>query len=169
MRKQKSASELGFTRYDSARLKKAIEKVEDKRTYLRLKSVQMVAEGYQISEVAKIWDISLRIIYSWIKIYLKDHQPRSLFDKPRQGRPRQAQKITDDRILKELGRNHIPLGYMVTTWTVATLAHYLSKRYKCPITRHTLYRRMKAMGLEYKQPKYFYEEKDPHRAQKKGL
>lgn len=169
MRKQRSAKELGFDRYDKGRLQKVISQVKDKRTYIRLHAIQMVAEGKVISEVAQLWDLTPRVIYNWIKAYVKDHQPQSLFDKPRVGRPQVAVPITDARIVKELKRNPMHLGYFVNTWTVATLADRLNKRYGCSISARTLYRRMKAMGLQYKRPKYFYEEKAPNRPQKKGL
>ena len=168
MRKQKSAKELGFDCYDKSRLQKVIAQVQDKRTYIRLRAVQMVAEGELISNVAQLWDVTIRVVYNWIRTYVKDHRPQSLFDKPRAGRPRVAVQLTDNRIAKELKRNPMRLGYFVNTWTVATLATHLRKRYGCAITARTLYRRMKAMGLQCKRPKYFYEEKDPNRAQKKG-
>jgi transposase len=65
-------------------------------------------------------------------------------------------------------RNPLQLGYRTTTWTVELLADHLSHRYGCVINPHTLRRRMKAIGLKFKRPRYFYEEKDPHRIQKKG-
>ncbi|WP_121356177.1 helix-turn-helix domain-containing protein [Flavisolibacter nicotianae] len=168
MRKQKSATEFGFDRYVKGRLQKVIAQVKGKRTYIRLRAVQMVVEGQLISDVAQLWDITIRVLYNWIKTYLTNHQPQSLFDKPRAGRPRVAMQLTDNRIAKELKRSPMRLGYFVNTWTVATLADHLNKRYGCAITPRTLYRRMKAMGLECKRPKYFYEEKDPNRTQKKG-
>jgi transposase len=169
MRKQMSARELGFDRYDKSRLQKVIAQVQDKRTFIRLRAVQMVAEGKSISDVAQLWDVTTRVMYNWIKRYVKNHQPQSLFDAPRAGRPRVAARITDAKIVKELQGNPMHLGYFVNTWTVATLAHCLNKRYDCSISPRTLYRRMKAMGLQCKRPKYFYEEKDPNRTQKKGL
>ena len=164
-----SAKEFGFERYDRGRLQKVIDRVQDKKTYIRLRAVQMVAEGEFISDVAELWDTSTRVIYNWIKRYVKDHQPQSLFDKPKVGRPRVAARITNARISKELKGNPMHFGYFVNTWTVATLADHLNKRYDCSISPRTLYRRMKEMGLECKRPKYFYEEKDPNRTQKKGL
>ena len=168
MRKQRSALELGFDRYDVGRLQKLINQVNDKRTYIRVRSVQMVAEGKPISQVAAILNVTPQIIYRWIRIYLKVHQPQSLLDKPKKGRPRVAGQVTEKRILKELSGNPMRLGYFVNTWTVATLAQRLSSLY-CPISPRTLYRRMKAMDLQCKRPKYFYEEKDRNRTQKKGL
>lgn len=121
-----------------------------------------------ISEVGQLWEVTARVVYNWVKAYTKDHQPQSLFDKPRVGRPRVAVQITDSRIVQELKGNPMRLGYFVNTRTVAMLAHRLNKRYGCSITSRILYRRMKAMGLECKRPKYVYEEKAPNRTQKRS-
>jgi transposase len=168
MRQQRTPSELGFTRYDKARLHKAINKVNDKRTFLRLKAVLLIAQGMNISAVAKLLDKSFQSVYYWLAAYLKQHRVEALCDSSRSGRPLSAQHITDKRILRELRRNPLLLGYHTTVWTVALLAHHLSTRYKCDIRPFTLCRRMKAMGLRCKRPRYVYPEKDPHRAQKKG-
>ena len=168
MRKQKSPAALGFNRFDKMRLRKAMKEVSDKRTFLRLKAVLLCAEGMPVPLVAKLLDKSFQIVYRWIDLYLKHHSTQGLFDAPRSGRPLSAQRITDKRILKELKRNPLKLGYPTTVWTVELLARHLSGLYGCEIRSFTLYRRMKKMGLRSKRPRYLYSEKDPHRAQKKG-
>lgn len=168
MRKPRHPREVGFDRYDEARLAKAIKGVEDKRTFLRLKAVLLFVQGMSVEAVAKLFDKSIQAVYHWTRRYLKEHDPGALFDAPKSGRPLSAQSITDERILKELKRNPLKLGYRTTVWTVEILALHLSHRYACPIRPFTLYRRMKAMGLRSKRPRYVYSEKDPNRAQKKG-
>lgn len=168
MRQHKSPSALGFNRYDQRRLHKAMEKVSDKRTFLRLKAVLLVCQGMHINTIAKLLDKSFQIVYQWVASYLKHHRVDSLYDAPRSGRPLSAIGITDKRIVQELKRNPLLLGYNTTVWTVAILATHLSARYACNIRPFTLYRRMKAMGLRCKRPRYVYSEKDPNRAQKKG-
>jgi hypothetical protein len=79
-----------------------------------------------------------------------------------------APRITAAHILQHLRGNPLQLGYRTTVWSVKLLAAHLSRQYDCPISPYTLRRRMKAMGLRCKRPRYFYEEKAPHRAQKKG-
>jgi Winged helix-turn helix len=79
-----------------------------------------------------------------------------------------APQITAAHILQHLQCNPLQLGYRTTVWSVQLLAAHLSRQYGCPISSYTLRRRMKAMGLRCKRPRYFYEEKAPHRAQKKG-
>jgi transposase len=169
MRKQKSPEAFGFNRYDRGRLQRALSKAADTRLYLRLKAVFLVAAGMPISSVAKLFAKSKRIVYYWMATYLKQHQCAALNEGSRAGRPLSAPAITDKRILRELKRNPLKQGYHTTVWTVALLAKHLSVRYKCKIHPFTLYRRMKQIGLRCKRPRYVYEEKDPNRAQKKGL
>jgi transposase len=45
---------------------------------------------------------------------------------------------------------------------------HLQEVYGIEVSEMTLRRRMQTMGLRFKRPKYFYSEKDPNRAQKKG-
>lgn len=92
----------------------------------------------------------------------------SLYERARAGRPRVAKPVTPARVLRELQRNPLRLGYQTTIWTVALLATHLSQRYQCQVSPHTLRRRMREIGLRCKRPRYVYSEKDPHRAQKKG-
>src|SRR3954466_4702545 len=168
MRNSRNASELGFSHYDKVRLQKAMHTVRDKRTFLRLKAVWLFAGGMKIIQIARIADKSRQIIYHWINVYLTNHQPDALKDGHRAGRPASAPCITDKRILRELKRNPMKLGYASNVWTVALLAQHLSRLYHCDIHVDTLRRRMKQTGLRCKRPRYVYAEKDPNRAQKRG-
>ncbi len=168
MRIAKSPSELGFNRYDEHQLKRALKQAADKRTFQRVQAVLLVAQGRAVSEVAEIAGVSVQTVYNWINLYLDQHQVMALEDAPRSGRPLEAPRITPSRILHELRRNPLRLGYRTAVWTVALLTDHLNRLYQCAITPDTLRRRMKEIGLRSKRPRYFYEEKDPHRAQKKG-
>jgi transposase len=129
-RRAKSPSELGFNRYDVPRLKRALKSVDDKRTYQRIRAVLLVAQGRVITEVAEIVCVSLQTVYNWLSRYLGRHQIAALEEAPRSGRPLIAKQITKARILRELGRNPLRLGYSTTVWTVELLAHRLSDRYQ---------------------------------------
>ena len=168
MRIAKSAAEFGFDRYDERRLKKALRQAADKRIFQRVQAVLLVAQGRAMSEVTDIAGVNLRTVYNLVNGYLELHQVVSFTDATRSGRPAAAAAITSARILRELQREPLRLGYRTTVWTVKLLAQHLSQRYQCDIRPRTLRRRMKELGLRCKRPRYFYEEKDPHRAQKKG-
>jgi transposase len=168
MRKSLSPSELGFNLRDCQRLTLALAQTVEARDFRRILAILLIAYGRSFNEVAEITGLSLRSVYHLVDRYLESHQVESLQDRPRSGRPPDAPNLTEAQILRELRRSPLKLGYRTNVWTVETLAHHLGKRYHCTIAPWTLRRRMKEMDLVCKRPRYFYEEKDPHRAQKKG-
>ena len=168
MRKAKSPSERGFDRYDRRRLSRALHQVADARTYRRLQAVLLVAQGRTVPEAAQITGARPRSIYGWVRTYVQTHQPGSIHDAPRSGRPRAAGAITPARLVRALRRDPMRLGYHATGWTVSLLADHLQEKYGCAISPRTLRRRMQDLDLRWKRPRYVYATKDPNRAQKKG-
>jgi transposase len=133
-----------------------------------VQAILWVAQGEPISEVAELTGVREQTVYNWLQRYLICHQVTALADAPRSGRPVTAPQVTATQILQSLRCNPLALGYRTTVWSVKLLAAHLGRQYDCAISPHTLRRRMKALGLRCKRPRYFYEEKAPHRAQKKG-
>jgi transposase len=168
MRKSAAPSELGFNARDRQRLTLALKSTNEARLFRRLQAVLLVAEGRRVTEVAHITGLGQSSIYYLRDQYLHAHSAASLQESPRAGRPLVAGAITAQRILKELARSPFALGYRTQVWTVELLAKHLSTRYKCSISARTLRRRMRALGLRCKRPRYVYSEKEAHRAQKKG-
>jgi len=168
MRIAKRPSELGFNPYDVSRLTKALKRATDARLFQRIQAVLWVAQGETISEVVELTSVSGQTVYNWLQRYLTCHQVAALADAPRSGRPVTAPQITATQLLQHLHCNPLHLGYRTTVWSVKLLAAHLSHQYACPISPHTLRRRMKAMGLRCQRPRCFYEGKAPHRAQKKA-
>lgn len=168
MRKPLSPSELGFDERDRQRLSQGLDHAVEARVFRRLQAVLLVAQGRSFTETAGITGLSLRSVYHLVDRYLQSHEVDSLLDQPRSGRPTAAPIVTKERILRELRRSPLKLGYRTNVWTVETLADHLSRRYQCVVKPRTLRRRMKEAGLVCTRPRYFYSEKDPHRAQKKG-
>lgn len=168
MRIPQSPAEFGFNRYDRQRLHKVLRQVSDKRTFRRLQAVSLMAQGRGVHEVAGIIGVSVQAVYRWLDCYLRDHQAETLYEQQRSGRPRVAAPITAARLLRELQRNPLRLGYYTTVWTVELLAKRLTERYGCHISPRTLRRRMKQVGLRCKRPRYVYSEKEPNLPQKKG-
>ena len=168
MRKTPSPAERGFTGHDRRRLANALRQAQEVKVYQRIQAVLLIAQGYSVDEVARIVGSQRRSVYDWMHRYLDHHRVADLYDAPRIGRPPTAPQITKARILRELARDPLKLGYNTTVWTVPLLASHLSRRYDAQITPRTLRRRMKEVGLRWKRPRHVYATKDPHRAQKKG-
>lgn len=168
MRTAKGPTELGFTRHDLPRLKRALRGATEARDFRRLQAVLLVAQGRPVAEVARIAGASRRSVYGWLRRYLSDHRVEDLTERPRSGRPPVAEVITGECIRRESARSPTELGSSTTTWAVKTSADHLSHTYGCPITERTLRRRMADMDLCRERPRYVYSTKDPHRAREKG-
>jgi transposase len=168
MRRARTPQELGFDHHDRRRLGRALERASDLRLFRRLQAVLLVARGLAVAAVARVTAAKPNAIYDWVRRYLRARRPDCLRDAPRPGRPPVAAGITDARIVRAFRRDPLRLGYNSTGWTVALLAAHLGREYGCPVSARTLRRRMRALGLRWKRPRYVYADKDPHRAQKKG-
>ena len=168
MRKSLSSSERGFSAHDQHRLSRALTQTGAARVFRRIQAVLLIAEGRTFGDTAQITGLSIQSVYNLVHRYLQSHQVESLHDLPHTGRPPDAPELTASQILRELRRSPLQLGYRTNVWTVETLALHLSQRSQSAIAPWTLRRRMKHLGLVCKRPRYFYSEKHPHRAQKKG-
>lgn len=168
MRQPAPPSALGFTAHDRKRLQQALATTSEVRIFRRIQAVLLVACGSSFADAASITGLSVRSAYHIVGEYLRTHTVSALHERARCGRPIVAPEITDERILRELERAPRALGYCTNVWTVELLAAHLSTRYKCSISPRTLRRRMRAIGLRCKRPRYVYSEKEPHVAQKKG-
>ncbi len=168
MRTSLTPAELGFASADRKRLSRAVAQANRARCLRRFQAVLFVAEGRSFAEAAHLSGLSLRSVYRLVTGYLQSHSVDVLHEGSHTGRPPDAQELSARRILQELRRTPLKLGYRTNVWTVELLALHLSQKYECSIAPWTLRRRMKQMGLRCKRPRYVYSEKDPHRAQKKG-
>lgn len=168
MRRPLNLAELGFSKRDQQRLARALRTETDARTLRRLQAVRLVAEGYDLATAARLTGFSQRSLYRFVSRYLAAHQTIALCDDKHTGRPALAPQVTEQRILRELRRVPLKLGYQTNVWTVELLARHLNERYHCAISARTLRRRMTQIGLRCKRPRYIYSEKEPHLPQKKG-
>src|SRR5262245_49123983 len=134
MRRARTPDELGFNHLDRQRLARALARATDLRSFRRLQAVLLVARGFPVPAAARITGATPDAVYHWLRLYLRTHEPDSLRDAARSGRPRAAGHITDARIVREFRRDPLRLGYNTTGWTVALLAKHLGRTYGCPIS-----------------------------------
>ena len=168
MKREGGPVEFKFTARDRSRLAAALKQARDARLFRRLQAVLLVAGGKPVGEVARLAGASRQSVYNWLRQYTASRRVEALRDGARAGRPRAASDLTDERILEELRRDPLSLGYSTQVWTVALLARHLSERCGCVVTERTLRRRMRAAGLRWKRPRYVLTGRDEHAPQKKG-
>lgn len=157
-----------FNGWDRHRLVKALSRVREARFFRRIQAVLLAARGQKPIEIARITGLSRRSVYYSLERYLHSHQVQDLAERSHPGRPPGSPELTKARILRELRRSPLKLGYRTNVWTVETLADRLRERYGISIGPWALRQRMKRIGLVCKRPRYFYDQRAPNVAQKKG-
>jgi transposase len=158
----------GLNGHDKRRLRSAVPRVRAPRHLRRLQALLLLAAGRSLRTICLATRLTRQSVYNALHRYRQRHRPEDLADRPRSGRPKTAKAITDRHILAALELDPRSVGFNATTWTVGLLARHLCQRHGQSICPHTLRRRMHALGLRWKRPRYVYHLKDPHAAQKKG-
>jgi transposase len=158
----------GWKATDVRRLQSSVRNAKGKRLYVRLQTLLWLAQGKSVSEAASLMGVSRQVVHLWRQRYWAERTTECLQEGARSGRPRTDTALSDEMIVSALSFDPRTLGYRHNAWTVAVLSDYLNHRHATAVHPATLRRRLKAMGLRYKRPKYVYEDKEPNRAQKKG-
>lgn len=163
--------EIILTAAERVRLRAAMKQTTSARLYRRLQAVFLADEGHAATQIAAITGTSARSIQYWCAAWRRSHEHRhpqkALAEKPRLGRHPVVPALDRARLLGELARDPLSLGYAATNWTVPLLAAHL-RRQGWPVSPRTLRRRLHAAGLRWKRPRFVFAEPEPHVAQKKG-
>jgi transposase len=164
--------DLALSAAERRRLRATMKKAVTARVYRRVQAVLLVGEGRPTKEVAAITGASRRSVQHWWRLWRRSagcrRPERGLAEKPHRGRPPGLKGLSRRRLLTELAKDPLALGYAATNWTVPLLARHLQRR-GLPITARTLRRRLHAAGLRWKRPRYVFAAPEPHLPQKKGL
>ena len=154
--------------HDRRRLRRVLAETSDLRLFRRAQAVLLVARGGSGRAAAELVGATDRAVGLWVGRYLRRHRVEDLADAPRSGRPPAAGALTDGLLAREFETDPLSLGYRATAWTVPLLAAHLGRRCGCPVTRRTLRRRMRALGLAWKRPRHVFADKAAYLPQKKG-
>jgi transposase len=147
---------------------KAMSSASERHLFQRVQAVLRVAEGYTMTEAASLAGVDRGSVYRWTQRYLAARNPQDLADAPRSGRPRLAPVLTEKLLAQILARDPRQEDYQATTWTAPLLATHLHQHYHCSLSEDTLRRRLHEYEYRWKRPRYVFQERDPHIAQKKG-
>ena len=135
-------------------------------------AVFLAGEGASAARIAAVTGASVRSVQgrcaAWRGSGERRQPQKALAEKPRLSRHPVVPVLDQARLLAELARDPLALGYAASNWTVPRLAAHLRQRCRLPLNAHTLRRRLRAAGLHWKRPRFVFAEPAPHAAQKKG-
>ena len=163
---------IDLTGAERVRLRQAMKQAASVRLYRRLQTVLLAGEGASASLIAAVTGASVRSVQYWCATWRRSAErrrpQRALAKKPRLGRRLALPTLDRTRLLAELAKDPLALGYAASNWTVPLLAAHLRQHCRLLINVHTLRRRLRAAGLRWKRPRFVFAEPAPHVAQKKG-
>jgi transposase len=74
------------------RLRKAFRETHELSLFRRIQAVLRVAEGFSGAEAARQAGVNRSSVHRWVELYWQNHQPQDLLDRPRSGRPHEAEE-----------------------------------------------------------------------------
>ena len=107
------------------------------RLYRRLQAVLLAGEGASATRIAAVTGASVRSVHGWCATWRRSKERRqpqkALAEKPRLGRHPVVPALDRARLLAELAKDPLALGYAASNWTVPLLATHLRQRCRLPI------------------------------------
>jgi transposase len=145
---------LKLNAWQRRRLRRQLRATRDARLYRRTLAILEVDRGRSVRDVALSLGVEPRSIYYWVEAYLQDHDPASLSDGERPGRPSVWTEGLDRRLLAAMARSPQDLGYPSVDWTVPLLQEHLGDHGGGSLSDDTIRRRLRWLGYVWKRSRY---------------
>lgn len=129
--------------------------------------MEAVRNGVAKSIVAQTFGVSRLTVHRWVDRF-EVEGTAGLERRPGSGRPRQLEELTDAELKEVVLQGASQFGFETDLWTVARLRRVIHEQYRIPLSRNTVWRRLREAGLTYQKPEREYYEVD-ERARKAWL
>ena len=130
----------------------------------RARMVLLSARGYSVPRIAEVFECSPATVRQWLARF-EAEGAAGLRDRPRSGRPPQADAVARETIRREVERPPAEAGYAIGAWTVPTLRQQLAERYGLVVSLTTVRRLLVAEGYRWRRPRHCLP-RDPDAARK---
>jgi transposase len=158
-------SELNLTRWQRLRLQRQLKRAQDARVYRRTLAILEHARGEPISGIARRLGVARQSVYNWVAAYSGAHDPASLVDEERSGRPSFWTDEARAGFRALLGQAPDQLGYFAGNWTVPLLQDALGQYAGRRPSDDTIRRELDRLGYVWKRFRYVLDP-DPERDKK---
>jgi transposase len=136
------------------RLLKQLKGTPDAHVYRRTLAILEVSRGQSIAQVAHALGVTRQSVYNWVASYAQTHDPNTLQDEPRLGRP--SLWSEDHQSLLRFLMDHTPdsFGYFAVNWTVPLLQEQLEHSVGVRLSDETVRRGLQGLGYVWKRGRY---------------
>lgn len=153
-----------------ARLHQMYCTTECPRTRIRVQMVLLSIEGYSAPDIAGITRQSDETVRRWLSRFL-EHGCDGLWEELHPGRPSELTPAIENFLLKCLKQSPRRYGFSRPTWTTATLAEVVNKRFPIEISDECVRQHLQRLNIVCRRPTWTVKhraEQQPGYAQKKA-
>lgn len=119
----------------------------------RIRMVLLSDRRYSVAHIAAIFECSEATVREWLARFEADGVT-GLHDRPRAGRPRQADAVARERIRQTVDQAPASAGYALGYWTLVTLCSHLAERLDLRLSQATLRRILHAVAYRWRRPRH---------------
>jgi transposase len=145
---------MRLTTWQRRRLERQLHETTSARVFRRTQAILEVSRGKPIAQVARTVGVSRQTVCNWIHHYLAAHDPTTLADAPRSGRPSVWQDPLRSLLLDLLQTRPAELGYWASNWTVPLLQEHLEQKTGQRLSEDTVRRELARLGYAWKRSRY---------------
>src|SRR4051794_3136317 len=145
---------LTLTYWERRRLQRQLNATHDVRLYRRTLAVLETAQGKSVADVARTLGVTQRSVYYWLETYGQNHDPESLCEGTRSGRPSLWTEESQGFLGTLLGQSPQELGYAAAQWTIPLLQEHLQRTTGQWLSADTVRRELQRQHYVWKRPRY---------------
>lgn len=145
---------------------KRMKRREVGRVAMRAHMILLSGRGHSPSEIAGLHDVSHPTVYKWIDRF-DEEGPEGLYDRERQGRPRELGKEAREEIEQLLEGDPTEEGQNATRWTAPRIAEHLDRELDIDVHEDTVRRALKQMEYSWTRPRRKLPSTDPEAYRKR--
>jgi transposase len=119
----------------------------------RIRMVLLSDRRYSVPQIAGIFECSEATVRGWLTRFATEGIA-GLYDRPRMGRPRQADAVARETIRRTVAVAPAAAGYGFGFWTVVTLSAHLAQQYGLHLSCSALRRVLQALDYRWRRPRH---------------
>jgi transposase len=145
---------------------KRMKRQEVGRVSQRAHMVLLSVERHTVPEIATLFDVCRATVRFWLRRF-DVAGPAGLYDEPRSGRPRKANRRVEQKVSRLLYADPQEVGYLATFWTVGMLVLAVAKTLAIHLSIGSMRALLHRLDLRWGRPRLAMPRKvDPQKASK---
>jgi transposase len=111
------------------------------------------------SAVADTYGVNRKTVTRWVERF-DEGGGDALVRKAGSGRPRKLEDLSENQLRRIVLAGAIAYGFETDLWTVSRLRRVIADEFRIPLSKNTIWRRLRDAGLTYQKPEREYYEID---------